>query len=121
CFTQLGQVLAIRSERISLFSLGLRTNMPLLGAVALTFALQLAIVYVPALRIVFKTVPLSAADLAVCIACAAVILGVAEAEKFLRRLRARGPGPGMREAVGRAVMWSDAKLPRGFRSLLGLL
>jgi Ca2+-transporting ATPase len=95
CFTQLGQVLAIRSERTSVLSLGLRTNLPLLGAVALTFSLQLAVVYVPALGVIFKTVPLGAADLAVCIGSAAATFAIVEAEKWLRRLRARSAPLGM--------------------------
>ena len=45
--SQMGNVLAIRSERESLFRQGLFSNLPLLGAVLLTFALQLATIYVP--------------------------------------------------------------------------
>ncbi len=40
CLTQLGHVLAIRSERESLFTMGLFSNKPLLGAVALSFVFQ---------------------------------------------------------------------------------
>ncbi len=47
CLTQLGHVLAIRSEKESLFTQGLLTNKPLLGAVILTFLLQMATIYVP--------------------------------------------------------------------------
>ncbi|MBP1746961.1 MAG: calcium-transporting ATPase, partial [Deltaproteobacteria bacterium] len=49
CLTQLGHVLAIRSERQSLFTMGLFSNKPLLGAVALTFLLQMAVIYIPAM------------------------------------------------------------------------
>ncbi len=42
CITQLGHVLAIRSERESLFRIGLFSNRYLLGAVLLTFLLQMA-------------------------------------------------------------------------------
>jgi len=85
CFTQLGQVLAIRSERLSLLSLGLLSNRPLLGAVALTIALQLAIVYAPPLQTIFKTTPLGAADLTECIGCAVVVFLAVETEKWARR------------------------------------
>jgi Ca2+-transporting ATPase len=85
CFSQLGHALAIRSERVSLFTLGLRSNMPLLGAVILTILLQLAIVYVPALNVVFKTVPLDAGQLGICVAVAAVVFGAVEIEKWTRR------------------------------------
>jgi hypothetical protein len=62
--SQMGHVLAIRSEKESLFRLGLWSNRPLLGAVALTFALQLATIYVRPLNPIFKTEPLSQGELA---------------------------------------------------------
>ena len=55
-FAQLVHVLVIRSERESLFTLGLRSNLPLLGAVVLTVALQLAVIYLPALQSLFRIV-----------------------------------------------------------------
>jgi Ca2+-transporting ATPase len=88
CFTQLGHVLAVRSEQTSLLTLGLLSNRPLLGAVTLTVALQLAVVYLPALNSLFHTVPLPAMDLALCVATALVVLGVVEIEKWLRRREA---------------------------------
>jgi len=53
--TQMAHVLAIRSETQSLFRIGLASNRPLLGAVLLTLALQLATIYVPLLNPIFKT------------------------------------------------------------------
>ena len=45
-------MLAIRrSEKESLFSQGLLSNKPLLGAVLFTFVLQLATIYMPFLKI----------------------------------------------------------------------
>jgi Ca2+-transporting ATPase len=85
CFTQLAHVMAIRSERTSLFELGLTTNRPLLGAVVLTLVLQLSLVYVPALNSLFKTVPLGAGDVLVCIGASCVIFAVVELEKRVRR------------------------------------
>ena len=58
CFMQLGHVLAIRSERSSLFTQGLLSNRPLALAVALTVLLQLAVVYTPLGNAWFRTVPL---------------------------------------------------------------
>jgi hypothetical protein len=43
-------VMAIRSERDAIWQLGLGTNKPLLAAVLLTFLLQMATIYVPALN-----------------------------------------------------------------------
>jgi Ca2+-transporting ATPase len=83
--SQMGHALAIRSERRSLFSLGLGSNRPLFYAVLLTFALQMAVVYVPFLNPVFKTAPLSLAELLFCLALSSVVFLAVEAEKWLLR------------------------------------
>ncbi|HYD60182.1 MAG TPA: cation-translocating P-type ATPase [Noviherbaspirillum sp.] len=83
--SQMGHVLAIRSERESLFAQGFRTNLPLLGAVLLTFVLQMATVYVPFLNPVFNTEPLSGIELLFCLALSSVVLFSVEAEKLLVR------------------------------------
>ena len=83
--SQMGHVLAIRSERQSLFQQGLRSNAPLMGAVLLTIGLQLLTVYVPSARVVFKTEALSAGELAVCLALSAVVFVAVEMEKLLVR------------------------------------
>jgi Ca2+-transporting ATPase len=82
---QMANIMAIRSERESLFTLGLRSNMPLLGAVLLTCVLQLAVVYIPPLNEVFNTQALSPAELAVCFAAAGSIFVAVEIEKLLVR------------------------------------
>ena len=82
---QMAHVLAIRSEGDSLWRLGLRSNRPLLAAVSLTFALQLATIYIPWLQPVFSTVALSAVELGICLAAAGVLLLAVEAEKAWRR------------------------------------
>jgi len=84
-FAQMAHLLAIRSERESLFSIGLASNRPLLAAVLLTLVLQLATIYVPWLQPVFRTQPLSAAELALCFALAAVVFVAVEIEKAWRR------------------------------------
>ena len=84
-FAQMAHLLAIRSERESLFTIGLRGNLPLLAAVALTLAMQLATVYVPALQPVFRTQALSAAELALICGLAAVVFVAVEVEKAWRR------------------------------------
>jgi Ca2+-transporting ATPase len=85
CFMQLGHVLAIRSEETSLLTLGLMSNRPLAGAVGLTVALQLAVIYVPALNEIFRTVPLTAGQLGAAGGAAAAILAIVEGEKWWRR------------------------------------
>jgi len=56
-----------------------------LGACALTIVVQLAAVYVPAAREFLHTLPLGAAELAICVAMSAVVSGVVEIEKWWRR------------------------------------
>jgi Ca2+-transporting ATPase len=85
CFVQLGHVLAVRSERESLFTQGLLSNKPLAGAVALAIASQLAIIYVPALNRLFKTQALSATELVLTFAGAAAVFAVVEIEKWFWR------------------------------------
>ncbi len=83
--SQLGHVLAIRSERESLFSLGLFSNRMLIGALLLTFALQMAVLYVPWLNPIFRTAPLSLGELAACLALSSVVFVAVEIEKALAR------------------------------------
>ena len=83
--SQMTHVLAIRSETESLFTRGLTTNLPLLGAVLLTFVLQMATIYVPALNPIFHTEPLTAVELGICLLLAALIFVAVEIEKALVR------------------------------------
>ncbi len=85
---QMAHVMAIRSETDPLWRLGLGSNKPLLGAVALTFALQMAVIYIPALNTVFRTAPLSPLELGICLVAALTIYAAVEIEKRWRRARA---------------------------------
>jgi len=82
---QLFNAYAVRSERDSILQLGVLSNPQLLGAVVLTFLLQLAAIYVPALNMILMTQPLPVFDLAVAIALGSVVLVAAEIHKWLRR------------------------------------
>lgn len=84
-FCQLVHVLVIRSEKESLFSQGLWSNKWLLGAVAITVALQLAVIYLPFLNPIFRTSPLPLAELALCFAVPVVVFVAVEIEKWLVR------------------------------------
>ena len=85
--SQLGHVLAVRSWRDSFFRLGPWSNKPLLGAVALTFVLQLMILYLPFLQKLFKTSALRATDLALGLALSTVVFWGVELEKRLMRMK----------------------------------
>jgi Ca2+-transporting ATPase len=84
-FAQLFQVMAIRSERESLFAIGLASNLPLLGAVLLGALLQLAVIYLPLANDIMKTQPLTFAELALCIALPSTVFVAIEIEKWLMR------------------------------------
>ena len=86
---QMAHVIAIRSESEPIWRLGLLSNRPLLGAVLLTFALQMATIYVPWLNPIFRTEPLSLGELGLCICTALVVLVVVELEKAWRRRQQR--------------------------------
>jgi Ca2+-transporting ATPase len=87
---QLGQALALRSDIDSIFFIGLTGNRLLLGAVAATLAAHFVLLYWAPAQGVFGTMPLSASDLALCLAAATSVFWAAEAEKLiLRRQRKR--------------------------------
>ena len=83
--SQLFHSLAVRSESESLFTIGLFSNLPMLGAIAVTLLLQLAVIYVPALNGVFHTRPLPLSELAMCLAVSSLVLFAVEIEKLLMR------------------------------------
>ncbi len=82
---QMAHVLAVRSETLSLFKLGLFSNKFLTGAVALTIALQMCIVYVPALHPIFKTGSLTLGQLAIVGLLCIIVFAAVEFEKWLVR------------------------------------
>jgi Ca2+-transporting ATPase len=83
--SQLGHVMAIRSEKESLFSMGIFSNKPLALAVVVTFLLQMATIYVPAFNPIFKTEPLSMSELVLCLVLSSVVFFAVEFEKWLVR------------------------------------
>jgi Ca2+-transporting ATPase len=89
CLTQLGHVMAIRSEKESLFKIGIWGNKALLAAVLCSFAAQMATIYVPFMNRVFKTEPLSALELALTLALSSVVFFAVEMEKWVKRRSSR--------------------------------
>jgi len=79
CFTQLGNALSVRSGSSFILHKFFH-NWLLLGAIVLTMALQAALVFIPALNIIFKTTPLDTrAFIAVTVittACTALVEGL---------------------------------------------
>ncbi|HMK03169.1 MAG TPA: cation-translocating P-type ATPase [Ferruginibacter sp.] len=85
CFCQLWHVLAIRSEKQSLFKTGLMGNKQLLFAVSGTVLLQLAVIYVPFLNDFFHTAPLTFMELLTIFLVSSVVFFVVEMEKWIKR------------------------------------
>jgi Ca2+-transporting ATPase len=83
--SQLAHVLAIRSERESMFCIGLFTNRWLLAAVVVAFLLQMTAIYHPFFNEIFRTQALSAAELLLCLALSSIVFFAVELEKWLIR------------------------------------
>jgi Ca2+-transporting ATPase len=83
-FSQLGLVMAIRSDRQLLYNLGLLSNVPLLLSIIFTVILQLGVIYVPFANKIFKTQPLTIGELTVCILGSAIVFFVVEVVKFIK-------------------------------------
>jgi Ca2+-transporting ATPase len=86
--SEMSYVMAIRSSRESLFSIGLMSNRALLGAVVGTTLLQIAVVYVPFAQGLFNTTALPLMDLLVCIVLSTILFWVVEGMKWYARKRA---------------------------------
>jgi Ca2+-transporting ATPase len=91
--SQLSHVMAIRSGDESLFRVGPLSNKPLLGAVALTFVLQLLAIYVPLFQGFLETEALPLADLAIAVALSTIIFWAVEVEKWRARRNSAENGP----------------------------
>jgi Ca2+-transporting ATPase len=85
---QMGNVLALRCEQASLFRVGLWSNKPLVVAVGVTLVLQMAVIYLPILQTVFKTVRLNTQDTILALSVSTVVFWCVELQKWLRRRRA---------------------------------
>lgn len=83
-FSQLGHVLAVRSDRSFLFQQGFLSNKPLLLAVGFTFFLQLGVIYLPFMNPIFRTEPLDLEELLFSGGMALVVFHAVEVEKWIR-------------------------------------
>ncbi len=74
-----------RSEQKSLWTIGFFSNRWLILATVFVLLLQFAIVYIPFMQYIFKTVPLSLSDWTIIFAVSAPLLLVEELRKFIAR------------------------------------
>ncbi len=82
---QMGNALATRSSRDTLFEIGLFSNKAMLGSVLLTFGLQLAVIYTPFLQRIFGTVPLQPQNLLISLAMSGIVFAAIEIVKVITR------------------------------------
>ncbi len=80
-FMQVFQSLASRSNKESIFKMGVMSNPLLAGMAALVIALQLMVLYVPVLSNFFEVIPLSGCDLSIAAATGVIVLAVMEVNK----------------------------------------
>ncbi len=91
CLSQMAHVMAIRSERESLFTIGIFSNRPLIGSVILAMILQAALTYLPFLQSIFYTEALSLFEFLGVAAASSIIFFAVETEKLIRRTKANKP------------------------------
>jgi P-type Ca2+ transporter type 2C len=81
------QAFNVRSNRLSIFQLGVFSNRYLIGAFTVVFVTLLGLLYIPPLQPIFQTVALSLRDWALIGALALLPLVVMEISKFIWRAR----------------------------------
>ena len=86
CFSQLWHVLAIRSEKRSLFKIGVLSNTFMVVAISVTVLLQLAVIYIPFLNKFFHTQPLTLAEMLIATGVSSIVFIVVEFEKKVKRI-----------------------------------
>ncbi len=87
CFSQMGHVIAVRSDRQSIFKIGIFSNKPLLWALLLSFTFQMMIIYSPFFNDTFKTQPLTLYELGIIILVSTILFWAVEIEKWIKRKR----------------------------------
>lgn len=83
CLSQMGHVLAIRSDRQSFWGIGIFSNKPLIGAVIIALLLQFVITYVPFFQPIFKTEALTLNEFLLVGALSSIIFFGVEIEKLI--------------------------------------
>ncbi|XGV98266.1 MAG: cation-translocating P-type ATPase [Leptolyngbya sp. BL-A-14] len=86
-FSETVIALAVRSERRSLFQIGVLSNKPLLAAIVITLGFHLVILYVPLCQTLFQTSALSLSELGFCLGISTLVFWAIEGKKWLLRRR----------------------------------
>ncbi|MHB9029939.1 MAG: cation-translocating P-type ATPase [Candidatus Latescibacterota bacterium] len=83
--SQMAHAFAIRTGYDSLFTIGVFSNRFLFLAVFITFVLQYAVVYIPSLQEIFRTVALPPGDFIITIVMSSIVFWAVEIEKWFYR------------------------------------
>jgi len=83
-FSRMWLALAMRSERELIVRRGLFSNKAMLGAVLLTFGLQMAVIFVPWLQQLLQTQSLTRQELLICLGVSTIGFWAVECQKLLR-------------------------------------
>ena len=84
-FMQVFQALASRSNKDSLFKMGLLSNPLLAGMALLVVVLQLMVLYIPFLSNFFEVIPLSGCDLSIAASAGVIVFVVMEVGKVVEK------------------------------------
>ena len=84
-FCQIGMVMNCRTDRQSVFAVGLLSNKKILFGILVEICLICAVSYVPFLQMVFNTAPIRLIDWAYLIMLPFIILFIEEARKAISR------------------------------------
>lgn len=87
CLSQLGHVLAIRSEKQSFFSAGIFSNKMLIASVILALVLQFVLTYMPVLHPIFQTESLTLREFTIVCILSSLVFCAVEIEKIFSRRR----------------------------------
>jgi len=85
CLSQMGHAMAIRSERLSIFEIGILSNKPMIVSLLITILLQLIIIYSPFCNTLFKTQALTLFEIIFTILVSSIVFWAVEIEKKLKR------------------------------------
>lgn len=87
CISQLGNVLAIRSQKQSVFTIGFLSNKLLIWSVLIILLLQLAITYLPFLQRIFHTEALTLKEFLLVSVSSSLLFFAGEVQKLVLRIR----------------------------------
>ena len=82
---QIGTAFAVRTDRLSLRSIGLFSNRALLGGIAFALVFAFALVYAPPFHRIFGTASLSASQLVVLLPFPLIVWGADEIRRAIQR------------------------------------